>query len=119
MKVISIALIVVLAVAMFAPLLLISSPEIEQFQTWFERLGMESQALMYGVLRLIAYPYKSDLQDALLSIHGVVGSFLVVTIGEFLGSGTQLMVFECAYILCAAASWVLTGSPGLNTCARR
>ena len=119
MKLSSIALLVLLTVFMFAPLLLISRSEIQHFQTWFERLGMESQALLYGVLRIIAYPYKSDLQDALLSIHGIVGSLLVVTIGEFLGSGTQLMLFECAYILWAAASCVLHDSPGLNICVTR
>lgn len=104
MKVVSVALLVVLGVCMFAPLLLISRSEIDAFQTWFEQLDMTSQSLMYAVLRLIAYPYTRDLQDALLSIHGCVGSALVVIIGELLGSGAQLTIFECAYISCGFVS---------------
>lgn len=97
-KVISIAFVVLLAVLMFAPLLVISRPEIEQFQAWFEQLGMESQSLMYAALRLMSYPYHHELHDLLLSIHGIVGSALVVTIGEVLGSGVHLTILEYAYI---------------------
>lgn len=99
MKAFSIILVLLLAVSTAVPMLVMSHSEINAFRTWFEKLGMESQSIMYALLRIISYPYHRALQNGLLGLHGIVGTVLVVTIGEVLGSGLQLVLFECAQIL--------------------
>jgi hypothetical protein len=95
MKMLISALAIILAICVLAPLLVISETDIEGLQAWYQQLGMGNQALTYAFLRLIAYPWYRGLQEALLHLHGGVGCALVMTIGEIVGSGAQILIFEC------------------------